>query len=245
MSPTAELLWFSDCPNHLAARAMLEEVIAEVAPGTPIRDIDATDPATAVRVRFPGSPTIRVDGRDVDPGYIDPGDYTPRCRLYRTSAGLGGLPERSWIEDALRGGRPTGSRIPLPTHGASLAAAFDSRDLERLVELLDVRVTWRGLPQQDGYDSEQEHGHDDDHDHGPPLCTDRDQVRGVFEAFLVTGGTGFPIVIAEVGDTVIVDPRTEPPRPFPLHQAFTFRGDRVVLIQDYADRASALAAIGL
>jgi hypothetical protein len=52
-------------------------------------------------------------------------------------------------------------------------------------------------------------------------------------------------VIAEVGDTVVVDPRTEPPRPFALHQGFTFRGGRVVLIQDYADRASALAAVGL
>jgi hypothetical protein len=109
MTPTVELLWFSDCPNHPAARALLQEVIADVVPGTPIRDVEATDPRTAVSLRFPGSPTIRVDGRDIDPGYADPGDYTPRCRLYRTSDGLRGLPERSWIEDALRGtgaGRP-------------------------------------------------------------------------------------------------------------------------------------------
>jgi hypothetical protein len=100
---TVELLWFSDCANHPAARTMLEAVIADAAPGTPIRDVDATDPATAARVRFPGSPTIRVDGRDVDPGFVDPGDYTPRCRLYRTSDGLRGVPERSWIEVALAG----------------------------------------------------------------------------------------------------------------------------------------------
>lgn len=97
-----ELLWFSDCANHPAARRMLEEVIAEVAPETSIHEVDATDPATAARIRFPGSPTIRVDGRDIDPAFIDPGDYTPRCRLYRTSAGLQGLPERQWIVDALR-----------------------------------------------------------------------------------------------------------------------------------------------
>ena len=101
MTHTVELLWFADCPNHPAARTMLEEVIADLAPGTPIRDIDATDPATALNVRFPGSPTIRVDGRDIDPTYVDPGDYTPRCRLYRTAAGLSGLPERRWIVDAL------------------------------------------------------------------------------------------------------------------------------------------------
>ena len=103
MTHVVELLWFADCANHPAARRMLEEVIEEVAPGTPIRDIDATDPVTAERVRFPGSPTIRVDGLDVDPSYVDRGEYTPRCRLYRTDAGLRGLPERRWIENALGG----------------------------------------------------------------------------------------------------------------------------------------------
>ena len=96
-----ELLWFEDCANHPAARSMLEEVIDELAPGTLIHDVDATDPTVAAELRFPGSPTIRVDGRDVDPTYVDPGDYTPRCRLYRTSAGLRGLPERDWLVDAL------------------------------------------------------------------------------------------------------------------------------------------------
>ena len=100
MSHTAELLWFSGCANHPAARRMLEEVIATFAPGTPIADVDATDPATAEHVRFPGSPTIRIDGLDIDPTYVDPGDYTPRCRLYRTASGLRGLPERRWIEAA-------------------------------------------------------------------------------------------------------------------------------------------------
>ena len=60
-----ELLWFSDCSNYPAARQMLKEVIEETLPGTPIREIDATDPRVAERVRFPGSPAIRVDGTDV------------------------------------------------------------------------------------------------------------------------------------------------------------------------------------
>ena len=101
MTREVELLWFEGCANHPAARQMLEEVIAELAPGTEIKDIDATDPVVAERVRFPGSPTIRIDGRDVDPSYKEPGDYTPRCRLYRTDAGLRGLPERRWIEEVL------------------------------------------------------------------------------------------------------------------------------------------------
>lgn len=102
--PRVELIWFSDCANHADARRMLREVIAEMAPGTPIVDLDASDADVAARLQFPGSPTIRVDGHDVDPSHVDPGDYTPRCRLYRTPNGLRGLPERSWIEAALRGG---------------------------------------------------------------------------------------------------------------------------------------------
>lgn len=81
---------------------MLHEVIDSVASGTPVEDIDATDPAVADRVRFPGSPTIRVDGRDVDPQFTDPTDYTPRCRIYLTPDGMRGLPPRDWVEEALR-----------------------------------------------------------------------------------------------------------------------------------------------
>jgi hypothetical protein len=97
-----EFLWFQDCPNHEAARAILHEVIDEVAPGTTVSDIDATDPDVAKSHRFPGSPTIRVDGLDVDPAFIDTGDYTPRCRLFRSVLGIARVPERRWIEDALR-----------------------------------------------------------------------------------------------------------------------------------------------
>ena len=99
---TIEFLWFADCPNHAEARRLLLEVIESVASGTPVEDIDASDPAVAAALRFPGSPTIRVDGLDIDPGFRDPGDYTPRCRVFWTDAGLRGVPPRDWIEDALR-----------------------------------------------------------------------------------------------------------------------------------------------
>ena len=97
-----EFLWFDGCPGHEPALEMLEDVIAAVAPGTPIESIDASDPAVASAQRFPGSPTIRVDGQDIDPGFQDPGDYAPWCRVYRTRNGLRPAPPREWLEDALR-----------------------------------------------------------------------------------------------------------------------------------------------
>ena len=96
-----QFLWFDGCPNHEAARQMLTEVLAEHGLHE-FEDIEASDSDVATQVRFPGSPTIRVDGIDVEPGFDDPEDYTPRCRVYFTSQGLKGLPERAWIVDLLR-----------------------------------------------------------------------------------------------------------------------------------------------
>lgn len=103
-----QLLWFSECPNHEAVRSLLHELQPRLAPGSTLEDINAGDPAVAARYRFPGSPTVRVDGIDVEPGFEDPRDYTPRCRLYRTSRGLGGRPDPAWIERALEAEPPEG-----------------------------------------------------------------------------------------------------------------------------------------
>ena len=101
MTHHVELLWFADCPNHPEARRMVADAIERLAPGATFAEIDATDPEVAATHRFPGSPTIRVDGVDIEPGFRDPGDYTPRCRLYWTAAGLRGVPDPAWIEEAL------------------------------------------------------------------------------------------------------------------------------------------------
>lgn len=103
-----ELLWFDGCANHVQARALLRAAIDELAPGSPIEDIDASDPGVASAHHFPGSPTIRIDGRDIDPSFVDPADYTPRCRVYWTAEGLRGVPPRAWIDDAIR--RSLGAR---------------------------------------------------------------------------------------------------------------------------------------
>ena len=97
-----EVLSFDGCPGRDPARALVTDVVADVAPGALVEEVDASDPAVAARLRFPGSPTVRVDGVDVEPGYVDTGDYSPRCRVYRTSAGLAQVPPRAWVEDAVR-----------------------------------------------------------------------------------------------------------------------------------------------
>jgi ketosteroid isomerase-like protein len=109
-----------------------------------------------------------------------------------------------------------------------LRDAFAARQLDRLIDLMDPEVTWRGLRVP-----------------GEPvaICHDRDEVRDVMANALAHGRDGRPIILAEAGDSVVVDPRAEPPTSVDLHQVITFRAGRIVLIQDVADRASAMAAI--
>lgn len=98
-----ELLWFEDCPNHEAAVRMVREVLEETGVTADLARVEVPDLETGNRVTFPGSPTIRVDGRDIEPGWEECADCTPRCRLYTTADGLRGPPERHWLVAAVHG----------------------------------------------------------------------------------------------------------------------------------------------
>lgn len=100
-TPYIQILWFDDCPNHSRAYEMIREVLADLGIDAGVERVRVADDSTARRVRFPGSPTIRVNGEDIEPGYEDCEDCTPRCRVYQTEEGLRGLPPREWIVAAL------------------------------------------------------------------------------------------------------------------------------------------------
>jgi ketosteroid isomerase-like protein len=109
-----------------------------------------------------------------------------------------------------------------------LRDAFASRSLDRLIDLMDPDVTWRGM-----------------HKPGLPVphCHDRDEVRAVMTNAMERGVDGTPVILAEAGDSVVVDPGVEPSRRRHLHQVITFRAGRIVLMQDYPNRKSAMAAV--
>jgi hypothetical protein len=67
-APTVELLYFEGCPNHHAARELVERAATERGLAIDLRLVEVTSPEDAERLRFLGSPTVRVNGRDVEPG---------------------------------------------------------------------------------------------------------------------------------------------------------------------------------
>ncbi len=99
--PLVEILYFDGCPNHHPAIALVERVSNELGITPEVRLVNVPDAVTAERTRFLGSPTIRVEGRDVDPRTEERSDYALSCRVFRTDAGLVGQPDEQWVRDAL------------------------------------------------------------------------------------------------------------------------------------------------
>lgn len=94
-----EVLYFDDCPGHAQLLPLLQEIAAEHGLELTQRRIDTA--AEAERARFLGSPSVRVDGVDVEPGAQERTDFGLKCRLYRSVDGQSGVPGEGWIRRAL------------------------------------------------------------------------------------------------------------------------------------------------
>jgi hypothetical protein len=81
-----EVLYVPGCSNHQAAIDRLRNALRSAAINAPIQEIAVTDDAMARQLKFPGSPTIRVDGRDVESNAQD--SYGLACRLYSNGTGV-------------------------------------------------------------------------------------------------------------------------------------------------------------
>ena len=99
--PLVELLTTSNCPHRDAALALVQRVCGQLDGQAEIRLVEIPDQQAAERLRFLGSPTIRVNGRDIEPGAEGNDEYVCGCRLYKGRHSLRGLPEETWLRQAL------------------------------------------------------------------------------------------------------------------------------------------------
>jgi hypothetical protein len=98
-----ELLFFDGCPGYEELLPSLQRLAAGA--GAPVEVRRVETPEQAETLRFLGSPTVRIDGRDVEPGAETRSDYGLKCRLYRdASGGHSRVPREAWLQAALRRG---------------------------------------------------------------------------------------------------------------------------------------------
>ncbi len=95
-----EILYFGGCPHHSATVALTREVVAELNLDAEIREVAVETPEEATEKRFVGSPTVRVNGQDIEPAARAIESFSLACRLY----GGSGVPPKQLLVAALRGG---------------------------------------------------------------------------------------------------------------------------------------------
>jgi hypothetical protein len=103
-NPRIEFLFWEDCPSHPQAWKLLEEVVDEVGVESEIEKIEVLTDEEAERLQFPGSPTIRVDGMDVDLDGAAQMGTALTCRVYvLEDRRFSPLPSKEMIRRALVG----------------------------------------------------------------------------------------------------------------------------------------------
>ncbi len=98
---TVELLYFDGCPNYKTALKELQEVIAEMGVSAKISMVRVKSEKDAGRLKFLGSPSIRVNGLDVDPLTEKSEHYSLRCRIYYANNRAWGYPTKEILRKAL------------------------------------------------------------------------------------------------------------------------------------------------
>jgi hypothetical protein len=97
-----EVLYIRDCPNHPPTVEAVRDALREGGLPLEIVEIEISDAAQAMEFSFLGSPTVRVNGQDVEPGVSYLSSYGVTCRSYRVNGRRQGVPDREWIREAIR-----------------------------------------------------------------------------------------------------------------------------------------------
>lgn len=96
MPPTVQVLYTRDCPHAEPTVALVREVASAITPDAVVDSVPVESEQEVEQTAFLGSPTIRVDGRDIEGRDGDP--PLMGCRMY---PGAGGVPPRWLVEAAV------------------------------------------------------------------------------------------------------------------------------------------------
>lgn len=99
-----QVLFFEGCPNHQPTVRLAREVVAELGLDAQVEEVEVRTSEDVKRLRFLGSPTVLVDGIDIEPSARGRTDFGFCCRTFNGS----GMPPRAILADAIRTGSGKG-----------------------------------------------------------------------------------------------------------------------------------------
>jgi hypothetical protein len=120
---TVEVLFFDGCPNVERALERVRAAIASTrVDDVSVRLVKVETEETAREVGFLGSPSVRVDGVDVEASARARSDFALTCRVYQQGERLDGAPPVDWIRAALVGDAAADPpSTPAPAHDCCVA----------------------------------------------------------------------------------------------------------------------------
>jgi hypothetical protein len=99
---TIEIFYFPACPNYLPAVEHVQEALQEEHASAEIKHVQVLNAATATATGFLGSPTIRINGIDIEPSARSGGNVGMCCRTYAGGSSRAGAPSVGLVRDAIR-----------------------------------------------------------------------------------------------------------------------------------------------
>ena len=114
-----QVLYFAGCPNHKPAVDLVRQVAAELDLAVQVEEVEVGSGDDVTVLRFLGSPTVQVEGLDVEPAARVRTDYGFSCRMYDGR----GVPSRETLAQSLAGAQ---TRTGLWAAGASVVSAVAS-----------------------------------------------------------------------------------------------------------------------
>ena len=98
-----EFLYFEECPGYESALSLLKDVLIESGSEISIEKIEITTQESAIQHRFLGSPSIRINGKDIE-GQERASEYGLKCRIYSETGS--GIPSEGILRRALQQAKP-------------------------------------------------------------------------------------------------------------------------------------------
>ena len=96
------MLFIAGCPNYESAARSVKDALSTFGVEDEVVLTRISTSEEAERERFLGSPTVRIDGRDVESEAAGRVDFGLKCRLYRSANAFQGLPPADWTAAAIR-----------------------------------------------------------------------------------------------------------------------------------------------
>lgn len=90
-----ELMYFENCPSWKETHQYLGTILNDQKISTKIHLRNVETNEDAIIHKFPGSPTIKVNGKDIFP--TNQTNYALGCRVYNTPQGFKGSPTKEMI----------------------------------------------------------------------------------------------------------------------------------------------------